>query len=71
MSKPNRQIFQERQPRKQETVQVDKEVKQELGKTALGEEIKKELDELLDEIDEVLQENAEQFVRDYVQKGGQ
>jgi len=25
---------------------------------------------LLDEIDEVLEENAEEFVRNYVQKGG-
>jgi ubiquitin-like protein Pup len=28
-------------------------------------------DELLDDIDAVLEENAEQFVRSYVQKGGQ
>ncbi len=30
-----------------------------------------DVDELLDEIDEVLEENAEEFVRNYVQKGGQ
>ncbi|MDQ3570022.1 MAG: ubiquitin-like protein Pup [Actinomycetota bacterium] len=36
-----------------------------------GEKIKAELDDLLDEIDEVLEENAEDFVRSYVQKGGQ
>jgi prokaryotic ubiquitin-like protein Pup len=36
-----------------------------------GDEIKAKLDELLDEIDEVLEENAEDFVRSYVQKGGQ
>ena len=36
-----------------------------------GERIKAELDELLDEIDEVLEDNAEDFVRSYVQKGGQ
>lgn len=30
-----------------------------------------EIDELLDEIDLVLEQNAEQFVRDYVQKGGE
>ena len=36
-----------------------------------GEKIKAELDELLDEIDEVLEDNAEDFVRSYVQKGGQ
>jgi ubiquitin-like protein Pup len=29
------------------------------------------LDELLDEIDSVLEENAEEFVKNYVQKGGQ
>ena len=36
-----------------------------------GEKLKAELDELLDEIDEVLEDNAEDFVRAYVQKGGQ
>jgi ubiquitin-like protein Pup len=36
-----------------------------------GEKIKAELDDLLDEIDEVLEDNAEDFVRSYVQKGGQ
>ncbi|MBU1227423.1 MAG: ubiquitin-like protein Pup [Actinobacteria bacterium] len=29
------------------------------------------IDDLLDEIDSVLEENAEEFVRNYVQKGGQ
>ena len=36
-----------------------------------GDKIKAELHELLDEIDEVLEENAEDFLRSYVQKGGQ
>ena len=36
-----------------------------------GEKIKAELDDLLDEIDEVLEDNAEEFVRNYVQKGGE
>ena len=36
-----------------------------------GEQLKAELDDLLDEIDGVLEENAEEFVRNYVQKGGQ
>ncbi len=36
-----------------------------------GEKIKAELDDLLDEIDDVLETNAEDFVRSYVQKGGQ
>lgn len=36
-----------------------------------GEKIKAELDDLLDEIDDVLETNAEDFVKSYVQKGGQ
>jgi ubiquitin-like protein Pup len=36
-----------------------------------GEKLKAELDDLLDEIDEVLEVNSEDFVRSYVQKGGQ
>ena len=36
-----------------------------------GDQIKADLDDLLDEIDEVLEDNAEEFVRNYVQKGGQ
>lgn len=33
--------------------------------------LKAELDDLLDDIDEVLETNAEDFVKSYVQKGGQ
>jgi ubiquitin-like protein Pup len=33
--------------------------------------LKAELDDLLDEIDEVLETNAEDFVKSYVQKGGE
>ena len=36
-----------------------------------SEELKAELDDLLDEIDEVLETNAEDFVKSYIQKGGQ
>ena len=36
-----------------------------------AEEIKDDLDDLLDEIDGVLETNAEEFVKNYVQKGGQ
>jgi ubiquitin-like protein Pup len=39
--------------------------------TEKGDELKAELDDLLDEIDEVLETNAEEFVKSYVQKGGQ
>ena len=34
-------------------------------------EMTEDVDSLLDEIDEVLEENSEEFVRQYVQKGGQ
>ena len=36
-----------------------------------GEKLKAELDDLLDEIDGVLETNAEDFVKSYVQKGGE
>jgi ubiquitin-like protein Pup len=39
--------------------------------TASGDKLKAELDDLLDEIDDVLETNAEDFVKSYVQKGGQ
>jgi ubiquitin-like protein Pup len=34
-------------------------------------EMTEDVDSLLDEIDEVLESNSEEFVRQYVQKGGQ
>ena len=36
-----------------------------------GSDIKAQLDDLLDEIDEVLETNAEDFVKSYIQKGGE
>ena len=39
--------------------------------TKTGEKLKADIDDLLDEIDGVLETNAEDFVRSYVQKGGQ
>ena len=36
-----------------------------------GEELKEDMDALVDEIDEVLEENAEEFVKNYVQRGGE
>jgi ubiquitin-like protein Pup len=36
-----------------------------------SEKLKTDLDDLLDEIDEVLETNAEEFVKSYVQKGGE
>lgn len=53
-------------PERQET-----EVEETPATSERGEKIKAELDDLLDEIDEVLDVNAEEFVRSYVQKGGE
>ena len=39
--------------------------------TETGDKIKADIDDLLDEIDDVLETNAEDFVKSYVQKGGQ
>lgn len=39
--------------------------------TAQGDKLKAEMDDLLDEIDEVLESNAEDFVKSYIQKGGE
>lgn len=50
--------------RTEEIAEVDAPAKQ-------GEALKEELDDLLDEIDSVLEVNAEEFVRSYVQKGGE
>lgn len=60
----------------QEEAEKIRESEREAGAHAVanseeGERLKKEIDDILNEIDEVLIENAEQFVRDYVQKGGQ
>jgi prokaryotic ubiquitin-like protein Pup len=39
--------------------------------SAKAAELKEEMDDILDEIDSVLEENAEEFVKSYVQKGGE
>ncbi len=39
--------------------------------TSRGKKIKEDLDKLLDEIDDLLEENAEEFVKNYIQKGGE
>ena len=60
------------QKRKPAPARQDEVVEDEApANTAQGEKIKAELDDLLDEIDEVLETNAEDFVKSYIQKGGQ
>lgn len=43
----------------------------EAGGQERREKLGEDVDTILDEIDDVLEENAEDFVRAYVQKGGQ
>ena len=52
-------------PKEREEV-VDEEV---AASSERGEKLKEDIDDLLDEIDSVLEDNAEEFVRSYVQKG--
>ena len=60
------------QKKKQAPTKADEDVVEDVPtKSEAGEKIKAELDDLLDEIDEVLEANAEDFVRSYVQKGGE
>ncbi len=63
---PERELKRRSAPERKEAEVEDVPVSSERG-----EKIKAELDDLLDEIDEVLEDNAEEFVRNYVQKGGQ
>jgi ubiquitin-like protein Pup len=42
-----------------------------VASTSKASELKEEMDDILDEIDSVLEENAEEFVKSYVQKGGE
>lgn len=41
------------------------------GVSVQGERLKAEMDDILDEIDDVLESNAEDFVKSYIQKGGE
>ncbi|HWD24041.1 MAG TPA: ubiquitin-like protein Pup [Acidimicrobiales bacterium] len=55
-------------PQREATTEVEEEAP---PATERAEKLKADIDDLLDEIDEVLEDNAEEFVRNYVQKGGQ
>jgi len=62
----------EREQKKKQATSRTEEVVEALPATShQGAKLKAELDDLLDEIDEVLEDNAEEFVRSYIQKGGQ
>jgi ubiquitin-like protein Pup len=59
------------QKQKQAPNRTDDTVEEAPAASKQGEKLKADLDDLLDEIDEVLESNAEDFVKSYVQKGGQ
>ncbi len=57
-----------RRPRTREDQEVEEIAPADAAHKA---ELDSDVDSLLDEIDEVLEVNAEEFVRSFVQKGGQ
>jgi ubiquitin-like protein Pup len=59
---------QKRKPAPEREAEV---VEDEPAAAADASKLKADLDELLDEIDDVLETNAEDFVKSYIQKGGQ
>jgi ubiquitin-like protein Pup len=62
----------EREQKKKSAPAREEEVVDDVPATSeQGEKIKAELDDLLEEIDDVLESNAEDFVKSYVQKGGE
>ncbi|MDG1366251.1 MAG: ubiquitin-like protein Pup [Acidimicrobiales bacterium] len=61
----------EREQIQKPTPERESETEEAPAASERGAELKAELDDLLDEIDEVLETNAEDFVKSYIQKGGQ
>ena len=59
------------QKQKQSPSRTEDEVVDAPASTATGEKLKADIDDLLDEIDDVLETNAEDFVKSYIQKGGE
>lgn len=65
MAQQERKRKREKEPPKKEEVSSNPKIFDK------GKKIKEDLDRLLDEIDDVLEKNAEEFVKNYIQKGGQ
>ncbi len=62
----------EREQKKKSSERSDETLTEELPTgSESSEKLKSDMDDLLDEIDEVLETNAEDFVKSYIQKGGQ
>ncbi len=56
---------------KKPTVRDGQDVKPNPQVIETGRKLQEDTDALVDEIDEVLEENAAEFVKNYVQKGGE
>ena len=61
----------QKQPRKSSETDEVVEIAPESDVAERKEALDSDVDDILDEIDDVLESNAEDFVRSYVQKGGQ
>ncbi len=62
--------YQEREKKKIKD-KTEKTVEANPAVVGRGKKIQKDIDKLLDQVDKVLEENAEEFVKNYVQKGGE
>lgn len=57
--------------KKDSSAHDDQDVKPNPKVIETGKKLQEDIDNLVDEIDEVLEENAAEFVKNYVQKGGE
>jgi ubiquitin-like protein Pup len=62
---------QERRPESKKDQQAREEARPNPKVVETGKKLKEDIDKLVDEIDDVLEKNAEEFVKNYVQKGGE
>ncbi len=61
----------QKQPRKSNETEESTEVAPETDVAERKEALDSDVDDILDEIDEVLEANAEDFVKSFIQKGGE
>ena len=57
--------------KKDPSLQGKQEIKANPEVVETGKKLQGDIDQLVDEIDEILEENASEFVKNYVQKGGE
>ncbi|WP_370248500.1 ubiquitin-like protein Pup [Nocardioides sp.] len=61
----------QKQPRRSSETEETTEVVAETDLAERKESLDNDVDDILDEIDEVLESNAEDFVKSFIQKGGE